>query len=346
MSAGELSLVIKGKLSYIYNKMLKISLVMTVFNEADNIERVLLSLYNQTRRPDEVVIVDGGSNDGTSGIIERFAATHQAELPLQLLLRPGCNISQGRNTAIKAASFEIIAATDAGTRLPHNWLFELTRPFFENSREVQVVSGFFRADPDSTSPFQIAMGATVLPTEGEIKPETFLPSSRSVAFTKSAWQAVNGYPEWLDYCEDLIFDLDLKRQGYVFGWQPQACALFAPRKRLDAFFKQYYRYARGDGKANLFLKRHILRYFTYLLFAPLMLGLARRYGWFWLPFIAAGLGYIKTPYQRLFTHFPEFKALPLQKKLLTLLYVPLIRLTGDVAKMCGYPFGLWWRFRN
>ena len=53
------------------------------------------------------------------------------------------------------------------------------------------------------------MGETVLPTVDEIKPDGFLPSSRSVAYTKTAWAAAGGYPEWIDYCEDLIFDLRL-----------------------------------------------------------------------------------------------------------------------------------------
>jgi len=26
--------------------------------------------------------------------------------------------------------------------------------------------------------------------------------------------------------------------------------------------------------------------------------------------------------------------------------IPIIRLVGDVAKMIGYPVGLWWRWRN
>lgn len=319
----------------------KVTLIMTVFNEADNIEKVLQSLYDQQRRPDEVVIVDGGSHDGTAALIERFAEQHI--LPIQLLFRPGCNISQGRNAAIKAASHEIIAATDAGTRLPPNWLADLIAPFSEQS-EVQVVSGFFQADPDPHSPFQIAMGATVLPVEEEIDPKKFLPSSRSVAFSKSAWKAAGGYPEWLDYCEDLIFDLNLKRLEFVFQWQPQACVFFAPRKNLPSFFKQYYRYARGDGKANLFLKRHVLRYVTYLIFAPLIFGLARRYVWLWPVFLAAGLAYLKTPYRRLLRHSPHFKALSLPQKMTALAYVPLIRLVGDVAKMGGYPPGLFWRF--
>ena len=118
------------------------------------------------------------------------------------------------------------------------------------------------------------MGATVLPTVDEIKPESFLPSSRSVAFTKEAWDAAGGYPEWIDYCEDLIFDFRLRDAAGPFAWAPDAVAHFRPRGSLKAFFKQYYRYARGDGKADLWRKKHLIRYVTYLIALPGLIALS------------------------------------------------------------------------
>ena len=138
--------------------------------------------------------------------------------------------------------------------------------------------------PDPQTPFEIAMGATVLPTLAEVDPATFLPSSRSVAFTKTAWAAAGGYPEWLDYCEDLIFDFRLREVAGPFGWAPDAVAHFRPRGSLAAFFKQYYRYARGDGKADLWRKRHAIRYATYLVALPGLLALAVVHS----PVVAAG----------------------------------------------------------
>ena len=327
-----------------------VSVVMTVFNEADNIETVLRTLLAQTRPPDEIVIVDGGSTDGTSGVIEQLAQDTASLGPTRLtyLVRPGANISQGRNAAIAAATHELIAVTDAGVRLNSDWLENLTAPFSRDGKAtgVEVVAGFFRADPDPASPFQVAMGATVLPVEDEIEPEKFLPSSRSVAFTRRAWQAAGGYPEWLDYCEDLIFDLDLKEKGFAFAWQPSALALFAPRRSLKAFWLQYYRYARGDGKANLFLKRHLLRYFTYGVAAPVGLVGAWRFPWLGVLVVGAGLAYLRQPYRRLFIYETGFKKLPLAGKIAAVGWVPVIRATGDFAKMAGYPPGRAWRKRN
>ena len=206
----------------------------------------------------------------------------------------------------------------------------------------QSVAGFFV--PDTRTAFEIAMGATVLPTVDEIKPDGFLPSSRSVAYTKTAWAAAGGYPEWIDYCEDLIFDLRLLDEVGPFAWAPKAVAHFQPRGSLKAFAKQYYRYARGDGKADLWRKRHLIRYATYLIALPglLALSLFHSSGW-WLVLLAGAMFYCATPYRRL---RPRLAELPLGGQLYAILLVPIIRLVGDVAKMLGYPAGWIWRLRT
>jgi len=314
---------------------MRVSLVATVLNEADSLTRLLQSLAAQTRQPDEVVICDGGSTDGTVSLLRA-----ENRFPLQLLQYPGANISQGRNYAIEAATGEVIAVTDAGVRLHPAWLERLSAPF-ERS-EVQTVAGFFR--PDSQTPFETAMGATVLPELRDIAPERFLPSSRSVAFRKSAWRAVGGYPEWLDYCEDLVFDLRLRGLHGPFVFVPEALVYFQPRPSLRAFFWQYYRYARGDGKADLWRVRHAIRYMTYIVTVPLIAtaGAVGHRGW-WALYSIALPGMLWTPWRRLSRAWSGCR--PIQK-LEAAVWVPIIRVTGDVAKMLGYPAGLWWRFRH
>ena len=315
----------------------RVSVVATVKNEARTIHRLLDSLAAQTRSPDEVIMVDGGSTDGTVEVLEEYAAG--GDSPLRVLVRPGTNISQVRNAAIAEATGEIIATTDAGVRLSPNWLEELVKPFEEN-RELEVVSGFFLPDPETV--FETAMGATVLPVLADVKPDEFLPSSRSVAFRKEAWERVGGYPEWLDYCEDLIFNFKLRERG-PFAFAPQAVAYFRPRKSLGAFFQQYYRYARGDGKADLWRVRHVIRYGTYLIAVPaiFLLGLWQTPLW-WLLYLAGGAMMFRTPYKRL---RPMMKGHRLVDKVKAILWVPIIRVTGDVAKMIGYPVGVLWRLR-
>jgi len=319
-----------------------VSVIATVLNEKDAIERLLESLEIQSRPPDEVVIADGGSTDGTLAVLSAWAAS--GRLPLRVLKKPGANISAGRNAAIAAARGDVIATTDAGVRVQKGWLEALIAPFEEqeSTRFVAMVSGWFEADPQNV--FETALGATVLPHMQEVKPDKFLPSSRSMAFRKVAWQAVGGYPEWLDYCEDLIFDLRLQDLYGPSPFVPEAIVHFRPRGSLQSFFKQYYQYARGDGKADLWRKRHAIRYLTYLVAGPLLVGLALFHSpWWGLALLTGAVVYAATPYRRLGSMLKPYRLLDRVK---AVLLVPVIRLVGDVAKMIGYPVGLAWRWRN
>jgi glycosyltransferase involved in cell wall biosynthesis len=174
----------------------QVSVITTVKNEQKSVGLLIESLLNQSKKPDEIVIVDGGSDDGTVQAIERYIMNGA---PIRLVIASGASISRGRNIGIENACGQIIAATDAGVRLSPHWLRALLDGFRSaDGGTIDIVCGFFVPDPHST--FETAMGATVLPSLEEIDGEQFLPSSRSIAFRKEAWRAVGGYPEWLDYC--------------------------------------------------------------------------------------------------------------------------------------------------
>ena len=315
-----------------------ISLIVTTKNEAGSLPRLLDSMIAQECPPDEIVIADGGSSDATMEILRAY--THR--LPLRIISQPGTNISQGRNAAIRAARGDVVCSTDAGVRLDSRWLAELLKCFQQpGAMPPDVVSGFFLPDPQSI--FETALAATTLPALSDIQPERFLPSSRSIAFRKSAWEQVGGYPEWLDYCEDLVFDFALRAAGFHFAFAPRARVYFRPRTNLVDFVKQYYRYARGDGKADLWFRRHLIRYATYLIALPTLLALTVIYGWVVLPlWLAALLAILYTPYKRL-VGLSQSMGWP--AKLQAAVWVPIIRVAGDVAKMMGYPVGVAWRLR-
>jgi hypothetical protein len=113
----------------------------------------------------------------------------------------------------------------------------------------------------------------------------------------------------------------------------------------------YYRYARGDGKADLWRKRHAARYLTYLGALPgvLVLGLAL-HPLLWLLLLPGAFIYLRQPYHRLFHLLGRSSSLSTQHPVLSTLYlfllVPVIRVVGDFAKMLGYPVGWVWRLRH
>lgn len=313
-----------------------VSVVATVRNEGVTLRPLLESLLAQSRPADEVVICDGGSTDGTLSILKAY----QHRLPLSIVSAPGSNISQGRNRAISVAAGPIIAATDGGVVLAEDWLAELARPIEEEG--AAVVSGWF--EPEPRTDFETVMGATVLPDLSDIDRQRFLPSSRSVAFLKTAWQAAGGYPEWLDYSEDIVFDLALRERYGPFPFASRAIAYYRPRSSLRSYSRQYYLYARGDGKANLWPKRHAVRYLTYLLAVPVLGRLIWKGQWAGGLLLLLGAGvYCRRPAERLLA--ATRGRAPAQRAAMFAL-IPIIRLVGDLSKMVGYPAGVLWRRRN
>jgi len=247
----------------------KISLITTLFNEADNINRFLKSYKNQTKHADEFIIVDGGSTDGTIKIIEKFS-DENLNLKINLIVDKTCSkkfvagpIAKGRNVAIEYSKYDYIAATDAGCLLDNKWFEEIVRPFKDNN--IDVVSGWYEAFIENN--FQMIYADIYLPKLNNINLETFLPSSRSIAFKKSCWDRVSGYPENSLTAEDTKFDLDMKKIECEFIFAPKAVVYWdCPRSYEEAIDKASY-YAHGDGKFRLHLKKFILR--NIFLFFPL-----------------------------------------------------------------------------
>src|SRR5207237_6789585 len=150
-----------------------------VLNEAASLPTLLGSIDTQTRPPDEVVIVDGGSSDDSLSTLQRWAEVSPARIVCQT---PGANIARGRNAAIERSTGEIVVVTDAGVRLDPSWLARLAGTL-EANPDVDVACGFFMAE--SQGVFERALAAATLPAAREIDPTRFLPSSRPVAVRRT-----------------------------------------------------------------------------------------------------------------------------------------------------------------
>nr|WP_199182481.1 glycosyltransferase [Cryobacterium sp. Y11] len=307
--------------------------MLTVLNEARSLHTFLDSLLAQTVLPTEIIVVDGGSTDTTADILRAWTAP--AGCKLRVIVEPGATISEGRNLAVTQASYRRILVTDGGTTLDEAWV-ERMLAAFDTLGAPGVVGGFFR--PVGSTLLERAIAFTVTPELHEIDPATFLPSSRSLAFVREAWEGAGGYPEWLDYCEDLVFDINMKDRGFKFAFVPDAIVTWSARSSIPSFVKQYFRYARGDGKANLWWKRHMVRYLAYVV-GLVMLCTSFITPWAIVPLVAGFVIYMHKFWSRVWNRRLSFGAGVFRG----LALVPVIVVVGDLAKMAGYPVGLLWR---
>ena len=297
-----------------------ISLITTVKNEEPSIAAFLSSICRQTRLPDEVVIVDGGSTDQTVALIResRVLNVH--------LLEYSSNIAAGRNVAIRLAAHDFIAVTDAGCHLQPDWLEKITSPL----SDADAVVGGYR--PVVKSLFDACQGSVVGLFGSDSSLKRFSPSSRSLAFRKCVWHGIGGYPEWLDYSEDAYFHKQLLAKFRVL-FAPDAVVEWEQRKTLASVFRQYFRYMEGEALGGLHPGRNLLRFVVYLS-VLLCLPLTVTRPVLLLPLLVGGIAYSVGSYKK-FVHFNRYPLLGP-----ALLAIPALLLFVDVAKMAGYFSGI------
>jgi glycosyltransferase involved in cell wall biosynthesis len=227
---------------------MKVSVTCTLKDEEKSIKELIGSILSQSKLPDKIVIVDGGSTDRTVEIINSYI---KSGAPINLIIKEGVNIAEGRNIAIENAKYDNIASIDAGSWADKDWLKNLLRPFeeFEEDSSVDVVAGFFL--PDAKSKYEEVVGELLYPKLENMNPDRFLPSGRSIAFKKRCWETVGGYPEWLYTGEDALFDLKLRESGCKFAFARDAIVYWRPRTTLRGLFKQYFLYAKGATQARI-----------------------------------------------------------------------------------------------
>ena len=80
-----------------------------------------------------------------------------------------------------------------------------------------------KIEPVGSTVLQRTIGRVQTPArQAKWNRPSILPSSRSIAFSKSQWDAVGGYPEWLRHGQDEAFSRALRSAGAVFRFVPGA----------------------------------------------------------------------------------------------------------------------------
>src|SRR5262245_27301039 len=100
----------------------RISVVICAYNAADTLEDCLSSVEKLTYPDYEIILVNDGSRDRTGEIGRRHARVRVIDIP-------NGGLSAARNVGLAEATGEIVAYTDADTRVDRDWLSFLVQPF-------------------------------------------------------------------------------------------------------------------------------------------------------------------------------------------------------------------------
>lgn len=150
-----------------------ITVYITSYNQAQYLPAAIESVLAQTRRPDELLIVDDASTDESPQIIQQYQAQYPDLIRVVLKAQNG-GVARARNTALAEARGDHIAYLDSDDRyLPAK--IEREAAVLERASGAQaafVFSDYYVTDADGTYLSRWAEDAT--PPTGDVLPAIFM----------------------------------------------------------------------------------------------------------------------------------------------------------------------------
>ncbi|MBI4437181.1 MAG: methyltransferase domain-containing protein [Candidatus Omnitrophica bacterium] len=108
---------------------MKISVVIATYQRPDYLRRCLESLWNQTRKPDEIVLVIRPEDKSTQESITSFQEETKSEIPLTVAFVEKPGVVFAENEGIRHATGDILCFIDDDATAPSNWLGRIERHF-------------------------------------------------------------------------------------------------------------------------------------------------------------------------------------------------------------------------
>src|SRR4051794_7256349 len=217
----------------------KVSVVVCAYNAADTLEDNLRSLHALTYPDYEIVLVNDGSKDRTSEIARSFPRVRVIDTPNQ-------GLSAARNVGLAEATGEIVAYTDADTRVDRDWLTHLVQPFLTS--DVVGSGGPNVVPPDDPPVAQCIARAPGGPTHVLLDDRIaeHVPGC-NMAFRRDALLAIGGFnPIYLRAGDDVDVCWRLQARGWKIGFASSALVWHHHRSSVKAYWRQQVGYGEGE----------------------------------------------------------------------------------------------------
>lgn len=206
-------------------RAMRLSVVMSVFNDAPFVERAVTSILAQSWRNFEFIIINDGSTDGSTDILRRLAASDDR---IRLVEQENRGLVASLNRGFAMAGGDLVARMDGDDEsLPHR--FERQLAFHDKHPDHGVIGAqtinvdkhgrvvsLFDSYPRDFDSFRAAMESDMLINHP------------AAIIDRAAFEKVGGYRSLYRHCED--YDLWLRLSEVT-----RLCSVddFLHRYRLD-----------------------------------------------------------------------------------------------------------------
>lgn len=250
-----------------------VSIIIPVKNAEKNISKTLSIVLNQkTNFSFEVMVIDGGSTDGTQEIVKNFP-----QVTLVQIKPEEFGHGRTRNLGAKMASGEYLVYLN-GDAIPKDeyWLEKLLENFKDNE---QVAGVYSRHLPKDECYFFVAQGiyemmppvkmvkkiSNILDGDIERYPDDFFRfSTVSCVIKKKLWQEMP-FNETLPLGEDTEWAKRTLEMGYSIVYEPSSVVLHSHNYTFRGYYKQYCDFIRISSWR---IKKTKLELFFEIIFFP------------------------------------------------------------------------------
>ena len=217
----------------------RVSVVVCAYNAADTLADNLRSLEALTYPDYEIILVNDGSTDRTGEIGRGFST-------VRVIDTPNAGLSAARNVGLAEATGEIVAYTDADTRVDRDWLTFLVQPFLTSD---VVGSGGPNVVPSDDTPIAQSIarapgGPTHVLLDDRIAEHV---PGCNMAFRRDALLAIDGFnPIYLRAGDDVDVCWRLQARGWKIGFASAALVWHHHRSSVKAYWRQQVGYGEGE----------------------------------------------------------------------------------------------------
>ena len=222
-----------------------VSVVIPMLDERDAIVACLDAFEQQSYPTDrlEVLIVDGGSTDGSRQQVEELAADRPW---IRLVENPDRRAASGFNRGIEAATGEVVCIFSSHG-VPDEHYVSASVTALDETGADGVGGRYHHVGTDPTSS---AIGLAMVSPFGMASSHRFVTDRREVdtishpAYRASVLEGTGGFDETLERNSDYELNYRLREAGARLVVDPDVSSIYRPRPSLGALARQFWWYGR------------------------------------------------------------------------------------------------------